>query len=364
MNDTRRESLHYLARAAILMGLSAYIAYLVQIGKLSYYIIPRLEQQVKYAGVALFIIGAFQAYFGLFGKPKEGACGCCTHAPSRSLLRNVVTYGLFVLPLSLGLLLPDSVMGASVAAVKGMNLNANVLAVKKAKLLAESAPSKEPVSRASAAVPSAESWSSTDEEGRAAFESPDADGENAASTGSLPTASPGEGDITPPNGSLPEAQSTGDDPFATTDPYMEDYARLGRKLAAHSLVDVKETGFMEILGALDLFKEPFLGKKIRLSGFVYREKDMGEGSFVVSRLAMQCCSADAAPYGLLVRSSMSTTYQKDDWVTVTGTIESSTYQGQEIITVKAESISRIQAPDSPYVYPYMGDFAELSGSGN
>jgi uncharacterized membrane protein YcgQ (UPF0703/DUF1980 family) len=46
---------------------------------------------------------------------------------------------------------------------------------------------------------------------------------------------------------------------------------------------VKPEIYLEVLSSIDLFKEPFIGKKIEISGFVYRENDLKENQFVVGR---------------------------------------------------------------------------------
>ena len=54
---------------------------------------------------------------------------------------------------------------------------------------------------------------------------------------------------------------------------------------------------MELLTAVDLYMDNFAGKKMVISGFIYREDDMAPNQFVVSRLAMQCCRPMLLPTG-------------------------------------------------------------------
>ena len=78
---------------------------------------------------------------------------------------------------------------------------------------------------------------------------------------------------------------------------------------------------------------------------------MGSGRFAVSRFAMNCCSADSLPYGLLVDTPHAAEYADDEWIEVTGTLTLGAYMDNEVMVLRAESIRRIDAPETPYVYP-------------
>ncbi len=123
---------------------------------------------------------------------------------------------------------------------------------------------------------------------------------------------------------------------------------------------MKSEIFLEILSSIDLFRDRFIGKKIEISGFVYRLEDLKEDQFVVGRFAMSCCSADASPYGVLVHFPKAVNYAKDEWVKISGTIQKATYAENEIFAVKAVKVEKISAPESPYVYPNLDALAELS----
>ncbi|WP_409340323.1 TIGR03943 family putative permease subunit [Paenibacillus sp. MBLB4367] len=108
---------------------------------------------------------------------------------------------------------------------------------------------------------------------------------------------------------------------------------------------------MEIVQSVDLFSNNFLGKKIELSGFVYRENDMKPEQFVIARFGVSCCSADASPFGVMVESAMAINLPKDSWVKIKGIIGKTTYNQNEIMKIDAQSVAKIKAPNSPYVYP-------------
>jgi len=131
MTEERSLLPHYILRTVILAGFSIYIAYLSKSGSLMYYIAPRMENYVKYAAIALFILAVHQAYMalGIILNTSESSCGCDhDHDPPRSFLTNSVIYGLFILPLLLGFLLPNTIMASNIASTKGMNLSTNTVA--------------------------------------------------------------------------------------------------------------------------------------------------------------------------------------------------------------------------------------------
>jgi len=230
--------------------------------------------------------------------------GCdCEHEPPPSIVKNTIIYGLFVFPLLLGFLVPTGTLGSALAAKKGVSLSG------------------------SAGVERIVSQSS-----------PAPDVTNAAST-------------TPPSEQREQAEGSAIDSLFPFDEYTEAHAAYGKKLYTQPLISVPEKQFIETLTTLDLYREAFTGKEVEITGFVYREEDMGRDRFAVSRFAMNCCSADALPYGLMIIWSKAMDYAEDEWVSVKGTLTTSTYMENEILTLEAVKLERIKAPETPYVYP-------------
>ncbi|MFC5471230.1 TIGR03943 family putative permease subunit [Cohnella suwonensis] len=329
MEEKRSLLPHYLIRAAILGCFSWYIVHLVKADKLQYYIVPRMIPYVKYGAMALFLLAGFYLYLAIQkgGSSNEEDCGC-GHEPPRSIFRNGLIYGLFAIPLLLGVALPDRIMGSEVVAVKGMNLNvANVS--ERPSVTADSIPPS------ASTEPLVEANTTPEELNRNVLEQSPQAGNNRNMNDEL-------------------------DKLFPADEFSIDYAELGKKLYKRDVINVKTVGYLELLTMLDLFKDNFIGKDIHISGFVYRENDMKIDQFVVSRMAMQCCSADAMPYGFLVQSPNGASLKKDTWITMTGKLSTTNYRGNEIIQLEAQKITVIEAPNDPYVYPYYDDFDDLA----
>ncbi|RJX40517.1 TIGR03943 family protein [Paenibacillus pinisoli] len=344
MHEHKSMGIHYLIRAGILAGFSFYVVKLVKMDKLQYYIVPKMIPYVKITSVVLFLLAIYYIYLALQGTHKEQeAAECdCGHAPSSSISKNILMYGVFIVPLMLGFMMPDKIMGSEVAAVKGMNLNASS--------------NQTPPMPSPPPTPVME-----DEEQEDSFvaiikeNSLIPEDRLSAIEERLQESVAGNIDLT--DGSLSAEDEL--DALFPTDAYTEEYGALGKKLYQKELIPVIEEGFLEIITAVDLYRQNFAGKKLEISGFVYREQNMASNQFVISRMAMTCCAADSMPYGILVESSRAASYAEDAWMKLTGIIGQTEYDGVEIMRLEALKIEMIEAPNDPYVYPYFGDFSDL-----
>lgn len=94
------------------------------------------------------------------------------------------------------------------------------------------------------------------------------------------------------------------------------------------------------------------GKKIEVTGFVFKSKDFKENEFAPARLMMACCTADLQPIGLLCRYDKASELKQDTWLKVTGTIKTVDYDGEKTPVIVAESVVSADKPKNEYVYPY------------
>jgi putative membrane protein len=319
MDENRSITSHYFLRAAILTGFALYIMFLVKTGNITYYIAPRMVIYVKLAAIGFYVIAVYQAYIAigsLVSKKKAAACDC-EHPPSPSVFKNIIIYSMFVLPLILGFMLPDTAMGSDLAAKRGVNLNSSRILVNSSASLASTTPIQTPGSSA------------------------------------IPTAVPSETIDSTAKSNTSKLDKTDEQLKAMfkSDKYNEQFADLGMKLYKKDLIQVKVDGFIEILSSIDLFQDNFIGKKIEISGFIYHEEDMKPNQFVVARFSISCCSADASPFGVMIESSSANKFPKDSWVKVTGIIGKTTYAENDIMKIDATKIEKIAAAKDPYVYP-------------
>ncbi|ANE48128.1 hypothetical protein SY83_19610 [Paenibacillus swuensis] len=272
--------IHYGLRASILLGFALLIVFLTRSGDLILYIAPRMQLYVKLSAIAFFVAAVYQVYLILENSSAHSDDCHCEHPPSPSLLKNGITYTLFLLPLLLGYLLPDEAMNSAMVNKKGINLS--------------SAPTTNP---------------------------------------------PGEGIRIAETGLFP-----------AEDPFTQIYADYAKTIYKHNVIEVKDELYIETLTTLDMFRKPFLGKTISITGFIYRAEGMKANEFAVSRFSVECCSADAAPYGMLADFPKASVLKDNEWVQVEGKLSESKLGEERILKINVTNIRRITAPASPYVY--------------
>jgi uncharacterized repeat protein (TIGR03943 family) len=93
------------------------------------------------------------------------------------------------------------------------------------------------------------------------------------------------------------------------------------------------------------------GQPIETTGFVWRNDEMAEGQFYVSRFVVSCCSADGLAIFLPVQWQGSETLENDSWVRVRGTVGLSEIEGEPAAVIEAAEIIPIEQPAQPYLYP-------------
>lgn len=275
MNESGAIRFHYLLRAVILLLFALYISHLVQQDALHYYVAPKLARWIRLCPVPLALMALSLGIQALFGKSSV-LCDC-EHRLPRSLFRSSALYGLFLLPMLLGFLLPDRALGSAAADKKGIAFTY----------------------------------------------------------------------------SLPEQGSKEKRNFSAASPYEAEFAELAARLYAEPVITVHPEIYSETFGAIDLYKEQFAGKEITVTGFLYREGTAaGQASYAVSRFLVQCCTADATPFGILLHPEAQISLPADTWIEVRGKLELVTHEGREIIGITPETLTPISQPSTPYVYTH------------
>ncbi len=312
------QAFDHLFRGFILIGFAALIAWLWRSGDMLLYIAPNLVPYVVSASAVLIVLAGSQVRLAALSlRYRVVVCDCghehghgherehkheheqeheravSVRRPSRPLLRKAGVYGMFLLPLVLGATLPNTAFAGSLAVHKGMNMGA---------------------ARAD-------------------------DGKADLALVEL------EGDEDP---ALKE--------LFRTQPYNLDYAKLGMLLYRQDMIEMKDQWFIEKLEGINRFVDNFQGKPIRITGFVYRDKQLSGGQLIVGRMAMTHCIADIAPYGMIVETPDADEFADDAWVTVTGTIGKTQWGERELMKIVATSIEPAEPSAVPYVYPDL-DFA-------
>lgn len=313
------ESIHHYLKAAIMFGFALYISLLVKNDNMLYYIAPRMIEYVKWSSIAFYAMAAHRIYVGTVClKSRTTSCDCGDDHDhkhySPSLFKNIVIYGLFVFPLLLGFILPDVTMGSSLAAKKGVNLSSSSTVLK-----VNTGPSDSPNNTA---------------EGNDWLNAEDSEESSGSASDS--------GDMT--DEEL--------DKLFPAKPYLEAYTEFAKQLYKEDVILVSEDSFVEILSTVDLYLDQFVGKKLELNGFVFRQDDFDNNQFIMARFVIQCCSADATPFGVLTSYDHANQLATDSWVNASGTIaKTARSDGRDYMTLQLEKYTVIPEPKEVYVYP-------------
>jgi uncharacterized repeat protein (TIGR03943 family) len=95
-----------------------------------------------------------------------------------------------------------------------------------------------------------------------------------------------------------------------------------------------------------------LGKKVDVTGFVYKDPRLTGSRFLVARFAVACCVADALAIGLVVDPPANIPEPGENtWVRVTGSSDITQIEGMDFLLVHADSVENIPEPQQPYIYP-------------
>ncbi|MDD3393134.1 MAG: TIGR03943 family protein [Anaerotignum sp.] len=98
--------------------------------------------------------------------------------------------------------------------------------------------------------------------------------------------------------------------------------------------------------------DKYIGKKIEVTGFVYKDEQFVENEFVSGRMMMVCCAADMQTIGFLCRYNQTAELKADEWIKVYGTIEKGEFDGSDMTTIEVEHIENTEKPEVDYVYPF------------
>ncbi|SHI19847.1 TIGR03943 family putative permease subunit [Sporanaerobacter acetigenes] len=98
--------------------------------------------------------------------------------------------------------------------------------------------------------------------------------------------------------------------------------------------------------------EKYNGKKIQVSGFVFKDEQFEDNEFVSARMMMVCCAADMQPIGFLCRYDNAAELKVDTWIRVYGTIEKGEFNGNVIPVIEADKVENTEKPEFDYVYPF------------
>jgi uncharacterized repeat protein (TIGR03943 family) len=106
----------------------------------------------------------------------------------------------------------------------------------------------------------------------------------------------------------------------------------------------------------DLYRQAdrYDSRQVMFTGMIMRDEALKEyfdgRDTVVFRFMITCCAADALPLAIAVDSDPSTSFDKDQWVRVSGTFSLHRIDDKSFPLVVDAAIEPIEAPAAPYLF--------------
>ncbi len=115
----------------------------------------------------------------------------------------------------------------------------------------------------------------------------------------------------------------------------------------------REKNLLDWLLTFDRNRDPaaFDGQEARMTGFVYRDSQYTDDTFMLSRFVVSCCVADATPIGLVVHWPGASALANDQWVEVAGSFQAGEFDGRAMPVLMAGEITPTTMPNQPYLFP-------------
>jgi putative membrane protein len=120
---------------------------------------------------------------------------------------------------------------------------------------------------------------------------------------------------------------------------------------SETMITIDDKNFSDVLMEVSNNVKKYVGRQIKVSGFIFNAPGLEQDQFVIARLRMSCCAADSSIVGFV--SKREGKYKNDDWYEIEGTLSVEKYKGDtDIPMINVEKIEKIARPkkDKWYVY--------------
>ena len=298
---------HFLK--ALLLGLfTLFFANLHLTGDISKYINPKYDYMSKMAAILFIILLLIQLTRIWQEKHSHHACShSCDHDHGNNhwSFKRIIGYSIVAFPIITGFMIPPATLDSSIAANKGFLLSQ------------DNSEQKDEDTAAGSLMEDAESLV---EKENIDIYSSDVD------------------DIALPN-----------ENYVSESEYDEKF----RLLQESDTIQMADDMFSTYYAEINDNPKSYAGKKIKMSGFVFKEEGFTGNQLVLSRFLITHCIADASIIGFLSEFNGADTIKEDTWVDIEGVLELGSYGGSELPIIKVTSLNVIDEPSEPYIYPVL-----------
>lgn len=136
----------------------------------------------------------------------------------------------------------------------------------------------------------------------------------------------------------------------------EEYKEISRLALSSNTIEVTEKNYKVLLKDINDNLQSYKGKKIILEGLVYKEEEFEKDEFVISRMMLSCCVADAENVGFLCNWKNVDNLKAKEWVKIEGIIDSKIYEykgidkKKNIPYIRIDKIEKLSKPENSYIY--------------
>lgn len=125
------------------------------------------------------------------------------------------------------------------------------------------------------------------------------------------------------------------------------------KMLDSSTIQMKDDMFTSYYEAISNNPSNYIGRTIKMTGFVYKEPSFSQNQLVVSRFMIVHCIADAVILGFLTEFDDANKLDEDTWIEIEGVLDTTNYDGVAMPIIKVVNWNKINEPIEPYVYPVL-----------
>ena len=118
----------------------------------------------------------------------------------------------------------------------------------------------------------------------------------------------------------------------------------------NEIIDLNETNYTNVLKSANENIDSYIGKKVRVTGYVYRLIDFDETQFVVARDMRFNKSSNSIIVGFLCKSKEASKFADGAWVEVVGTIKKGRFT-DELAVLDVVTIKETDKPANVFVNP-------------
>ncbi|MBU3143526.1 TIGR03943 family putative permease subunit [Clostridium sp. CF012] len=100
----------------------------------------------------------------------------------------------------------------------------------------------------------------------------------------------------------------------------------------------------------------YIGRSINMKGFIYKQKGLNKAEFILSRIVVSCCAADAQIVGILCDYSEEKIFPESTWVNIEGTLGERDYKDAKsgeisvIPIIKVSKVEKLDVQNNDYIY--------------